>query len=529
MNELNTLDSGVMSILGEVLWHAATSDASIVSVSHEHMHEILRHTQLHLPRTGKEACRFLEVASYAHITGYLLAQEQGWNVTLSDISVETLDLGAKYAQKCGLGTAQVRRVAIDFHDSPFPDGAFDVVYICSALHHTLRWEMVLEELLRVTAPDGIVILQNEPCRRDFCFYKFSTNRLDSRRPVESELERQGILKVIAEPYLGSRPEALFGMIENQKMPLPDILHVLSRRDTIVSLTIDSQSCMSSLDHAILAAPRDVPTLSAMVEMEVSMRLDKARQFFTQTDAALGIRFPTPAEIKEMAARVARRIEALPAPGSMAARVARSILGQQVSSAQKYEIAIADVFGGAVTVIARKSADGSVAACPDDLRYANGILKDVIIGYPPTLSRVLNLAYDLVPDVQTAAPEEIMSHFPIMEWTLGSNVDLRYLVLTAPTASIRLRPLTENGRFVVLLRVYGAPLSDPFRIRLLFNNEEIAGVDVHQPDSFLLCGVLPASKAAPVLTVGVSGLNLEPLATVPPVTVAALRVVCVANA
>ena len=214
---------------------------------------------------------------------------------------------------------------------------------------------------------------------------------------------------------------------------------------------------------------------------------------------------------------------------MAARVARSILGQQVSSAQKYEIAIADIFGGAVTVITRKSADGSVALCPDDLRYANGILKDVVIGYPPTLSRVLNLAYHLVPDVQAAAPEEVMSHFPIMEWTLGSNVDLRYLVLTAPTASIRLRPLTEDGRFVVLLRVYGAPLSNPFRIRLLFNNEEIAGVDVHQPDSFLLCGVLPASKAAPVLAVGVSGLDLEPLATVPPVTVAALRVVCVANA
>ena len=157
----------------------------------------------------------------------IFAQQYDWDITLSDISVQTLALGARQAQMNGLDPDQARRVAIDFHDLPFPDGAFDIVYIASALHHTRRWQMVLKELQRVTAPNGLLILQNEPCRRFFCFYKFPTNRPEKYRPIEVELKQQGIIKTIAEPFPGSCPETLFGMIENQKMPLPEILQILS--------------------------------------------------------------------------------------------------------------------------------------------------------------------------------------------------------------------------------------------------------------------------------------------------------------
>lgn len=541
----NNKGADAINILGEVLWHAATKDATIVPVSHSHMHEILGDAKRCLSVRSKAPVRFLEVAAYAHITGYLLAHSHGWNATLSDISVETLALGAKLAHENGLDTDRVRRVAVDFHDLPFPDGSFDIVYICSALHHTLRWQMVLKELLRVTVPGGILIMQNEPCHREFCFYKFPTNRPNAYRPVEAELERQGILRTIAEPYTGSRPETLFGMIENQMMSLPEILEVLGSQGSIERLLINSQVCMSSLDQAILAArrdPRKLATLSAMVETELLKRLDEAQRVFTEADIALGIRFPAQTEVTELAARVARRIEALPhrvtfaervayrmpALGALAARVARRLRVRAAPGASDYDIAVASIFGGAISAVVRKEDDGLVAPCPDDLRYAGGNRKGVIIGYPSDLASLLELACDLVPDIQIAAHEEIVRHFPEGEWTTGRDGDVRNLALSVPTASIRMRPVNVSGQFAVLLRIYGSPLEEPFRIRLLVDGAELAGFDVHQPESFLLRGELPKGNATAVLNIGVCKLNLAPLKTIPAVRILAVRVVCVAS-
>ena len=241
------LDSTVINALGEVLWHTTTVDESIVRVSREHMRIILKYARRYIQNCKSKSVHFLEVASYAHITGYLLSQKYGWDVTLSDISVQTLDIGACKAKLNGIGIDNVRRVAVDFHDLPFPDDAFDIVYIASALHHTHKWQMVLKELQRVTAPKGLLILQNEPCHRLFCFYRFPTNRPGTYRPIEEELKRQGILNTIAEPYPGSRPEALFGMIENQKMELTEILEILRSGGSIEELNINSSACMSEFD------------------------------------------------------------------------------------------------------------------------------------------------------------------------------------------------------------------------------------------------------------------------------------------
>ncbi len=504
------LGSDALNILGEILWHSATSDASIVQVSRDHMGKVLTHARRYLPHSIKP--RFLEVAAYAHITGYLLTQEHGWRATLSDISVETLALGAHHAEKLGLDTGRVRRVAADFHDLPFPDGAFDIVYISSALHHTLRWETVLEQLLRVTANGGLLILQNEPCRREFCFYKFPTNRPSSFRPVEAELDRLGILKTVAEPFPGSRPESLFGMIENQSMPLSAMLQLMGTHGVFEELDIDSQNCMSPLDHELLDAPRDEATLAARIRRELVKRLASTRTLMDGTDLALGIRLPEDAEIDTLASSVAQSIVTLPLP-----------------SCDAFGSALATIFGGAITAVVRKNAASADCADPELLRYYSGSRKGVSICFPPQLSRVLDLANDLVPDIQTAPMDEIAKHFPADAWVQGSNADLRYLVLSASEGRILLRPLEERGRFALLLRVYAAPAHGPFRLQLRVNGEEIAAVDVHQPDSFLLRGELPTLDEVPALSVAVCGLDRTPLQAIPPVTVAALRVVCVADA
>jgi hypothetical protein len=211
----------------------------------------------------------------------------------------------------------------------------------------------------------------------------------------------------------------------------------------------------------------------------------------------------------MAQSMARRLKTLPAPGS-----------------QQYEIAVAELFGGSITAVMRKSADNIPAKQTDLLRYANGEHMGVIIGYPPTLAKILDLAHDLAPDIQNSEPAEISKCFPSDEWFLHSNAEVRYLVLKTLTGNIILRqPVNEPSRLVVLLRVYGSPTDTPFRMQLSVNQREIAHVDVYQADSFLLRGEIPSGNDTN-LSLHLCHINSAPLPAVPPVTVPAIRVVSI---
>ena|GEM_PF-832321 len=48
-------------------------------------------------------------------------------------------------------------IAGDFYDAGFPDGAFDIVFAKSVLHHFKCPELVFSELARILAPGGIVV------------------------------------------------------------------------------------------------------------------------------------------------------------------------------------------------------------------------------------------------------------------------------------------------------------------------------------------------------------------------------------
>ena len=207
------------------------------------------------------------------------------------------------------------------------------------------------------------------------------------------------------------------------------------------------------------------------------------------------------------------------------RILRRLWAGPAVPAGPYEIAVANIFGAAFAAVVRKAGEGTLAPRPDELRYAAGSRKGVIIGYPPPLARALELAFDLVPDIQIAPLDEIGRHFPAGEWKVGVDGGVRDLALAVSTGSMGLRPVKVPGRLVVLLRLYGAPLDEPFRIQLLAGDEPIAAVEVHQPDSLLLRGELPAGGATSVLKVAVRRLDHTPLEKFPTVRVMALRIVC----
>ena len=209
----------------------------------------------------------------------------------------------------------------------------------------------------------------------------------------------------------------------------------------------------------------------------------------------------------MARGMALKLVALPEPG-----------------AQQYQIALANLFGGALTMVMRKSVGSARADSPGQLLFSNGERNGVVIGFPPRLTKLLDLAHDLTPDIQSAGAAEIAACFPDEEWKSSGNPDLIYLVLVRQAGSILLRKMQiTHGRFLVLVRVYGDPIDTPFIIRLLANQKEIGRVNVYQANSFLLRGDVPASSEIN-LSLQVCNLDNEPLTKIPPVTIPAMRVV-----
>src|ERR1051326_3030876 len=130
--QIGELIESYRHLIGECAWHSLTLDPTLRTVSQSHYKHVVNSLQQHGRVGGHSPIRILEVASYAHTTGYRLQQELDCEVTLFDISAKALQLGQRLAETDGI-TAKPHLVAGDFHSLPFENGSFDLIYISSAL------------------------------------------------------------------------------------------------------------------------------------------------------------------------------------------------------------------------------------------------------------------------------------------------------------------------------------------------------------------------------------------------------------
>jgi SAM-dependent methyltransferase len=83
---------------------------------------------------------------------------EGAEVTLLDLSPLAIELGLRRAQASGV-SRRVKGVAADASKlDMFADAAFDVVFACASLHHTLKYPGAMEELARVMRPGARLVL-----------------------------------------------------------------------------------------------------------------------------------------------------------------------------------------------------------------------------------------------------------------------------------------------------------------------------------------------------------------------------------
>ena len=483
--QLADITEKYQSLIGECAWHSLTVDPTLKTVSDGHYEHIVNSLRDYGRLQGCSANKILEVASYAHTTGYRLQQELDCNVTLFDISAKALQLGRRMAETDGIA-ARPQLVAGDFHALPFEASSFDLVYISSAIHHTWKYETVISELQRVLAPGGLLLLLNEPCHRQCCFYGFRTNRPANFTKFESALNDLGIIRTFAEPYLGSRPETLFGMIENQTIPLRRLLDLLNSNTKIIELVLTPEDCMGELENSWLDnRHKGFDYLSNIIESTLVERRAAAIRHFDQLAEGLQFQLPSPDQLQPFAKRVAQALCSLP----------------PVSDQEAYRTALSEIFGAAAQIVAEKP--------HGPLPRANHTLKDgfeekdgITYAFGDRVRRILLHDSSLLPDIQVANENEIANFFPAGSWQCNTRVTEEGRPITTLTLK------SQPGRFkipacghklLLVLRYYCmAPEHCKVRVKIQHLDRQLYLQQIWQSESRLCVALLPPTDDMVVL-------------------------------
>jgi sterol desaturase/sphingolipid hydroxylase (fatty acid hydroxylase superfamily)/ubiquinone/menaquinone biosynthesis C-methylase UbiE len=486
------VDANLTPLLGEFAWHSVTLDPTIEQVSDAH-YELVAGIFNKYGLECSGATQILEVGAYAHITGYQLHEKFGVHVELFDLSANNLRLGRQTAEQRGLPVDGVDRTAGDFHELPFEDGQFDLVYMSSSLHHTWRWNRVLSEMIRVLAPGGIMFLENEPCRREFCFNKFRTNRQDSFTPFEKKLEDLGIIRTVAEAYLGSRLETSFQMVENQNIPLQELIAAVRSCCSILDLQLQPADCMGWLEHEMVQrAKQPSADVGKWLSDTLSNSVEQARPMWSANDRGLGFSLPTSTEIRSLSTQTARSLKRLPAD----------------NDSPEYIQALSDIFGASVRILAQKHGKKQKAA-QGLLLTTHPEVENVRIAFPQETARLLQPGTLLTPDTQTADPEELEKIFPPSEWRMeGMPNTLRVVVPVVALPHIDL-PSSKAHRILVLLRLYAVYSECPYTVTLENGTRELGRLSIFQTGSVLLSGIVERGEVSTAVRLNLKTKPLGP--------------------
>jgi len=508
------------SLMGETIWHSLSQDPSIRTISEQHLARLKKCLTKRFPE-GVSGLRFLEVASYAHTTGYALAKDMGLQVTLFDISANTLRLGSQIAREDGFDPDTVRKVAGDFHCLPFEAETFDIVYVCSAVHHTRRWEQVIQEMIRVLVPGGVLILDNEPCKRELCFYKFRTNRMDNLSPFETTLMQLGLLRTIAEPHLGSRPETIFGMTENEEIGLEQLIGLIVEVGDLESIEFYPEMCMDNFEYIVSSMiERGEPSLSRYLEKQLLTRLAKVtiKPRLTDNASAVYSLLPTTSEIATLSQKI----------GSLAANIVRgkadiswnpflfpgidekNAMRSGLAALLKNDVLLSRkglytrIFGGGVRLEVRKAGPhvrGTLAEKPS----SNVTYSGVELAFPKNIVEMMDPARSVLPIIQVD-PKETVEELFGADWRLEQQEHFRCLVplVASPGISINSH---GNKSLLVFFRCYVVNDIGPWRLCLKSEEKELCYFDVYRSESIVLAATL--RPGGPLLHLQFESRPLEP--------------------
>ncbi|PWT78998.1 MAG: hypothetical protein C5B58_14435 [Acidobacteria bacterium] len=453
--------------LGELAWHSLHVDNRIVSMSERHAASILQVVDRCRLRTAGRPIRILEVGAYAHYGAHLAASTLGGVSVVHDVSPASLRLGVDGAHAAGI-TLDATLIAGDFHDLPFSTEYFDIVFCASSVHHTFRPRRVLQEMLRVLRCGGALQLENEPIGRALSFYGFRSNRHAEFTPFEAELARRASLFTFSSPFPGSRPEFLFGMIENDRIPLDMVLDTLTSDGEITALQLKPQ--VGEFESRILALPRNLELEESLATLLLT-EVRTVRTALTERDRLLGARLPEEEEVWRLSYQVAPELRRLTSLTS-----------------RETEYQTARLFGAALQATVVKHSGGAPAT---GMLRRQLPMQDRVLNDLPTLPGVrLQLRAQPIPAIESGDLSALANVYAAEDWEpYRAENGLFSMLNLSFRCRIALPSLPSAA--MLLLRFYAVEASEPYHVSLCScDGGKIATVVVARSESLLFRELIP---------------------------------------
>jgi len=492
-----TITEKFHALIGEFAWHSLTTDTTIISESRRHYLQISAAIDKF---SRKPLRRILEVGAYSHITGYMLQQKYQASVTLFDLSVSTLKLGRQVALSQHLDE-NVHLFAGDFHELPFADDFFDVVYIYSALHHTLEFNKVARELQRVLSSGGLLMVMNEPYQRGACFYGFRTNRPGAFTAFEQSLQKQGIIRLIAEPHLGSRDETLFGMVENQRIPLQEMTDVFTESCDIIETSTDYETQIGEVEQSWLEwvanYPGDSVSLAEKISDDLHARISESSNYYDETAKGLGFVLPSREEIEDFGGYVAKRLQEL---------MLLPVGSPQFSQSRS------ELFGGSASFICHKTKPWTHSKSVAGTTINDTIFPEidgVRLSFPDEINQLLSPTRSIIPFIAKEHIEKLYEYFPDSCWQINLQENGFYsIALTATSGEVRFPPLSSPCLLLLRINFVCSGLPTPVVLQINGCMDYSYSHSAYQEEAILVRTVLEKNSGRGRLNITATTQNQE---------------------
>lgn len=454
--------------IGETVWHAFTGDELIDKKSNQFYSNI---EKILASKFGNESFKVLELAPSKNYIGCLIAENFNADVTIMDLSKQALIDGKLIADKKGFKSG-IKRVACDFHNLPFQAETFDFVYMAGAIHHSKVPEKILEEIARVLKPGGFFNSINEPCKRAFSLYAFSSNR-GVLPEFENILLQEGVLGVFSYPVNGSRPEDLFGIVENWSISIDDF-HSSQKKYLDVVDEEYEWGPLSEFESNVLESRKlsQSEIKDIVFEKIIDVR-KKALPHLGDKEKLMGFYFPGDAEISALVDEIVPLLK-------------NSDLDP---ASNNYDRSVTNLFGGRIKNLLYKRNN---TIMPDKAVQEMHTENDISVAPLIYQGATLDLTGCLLPTIQnTEERDDVEMLFSKSDWDVITEADgvVTSCINMKPDPVIRLND-TYND-VVLCVRYYAIETDEPYTVEIYSDGNKIDSQEICRSET--RCAIIPLTE------------------------------------
>ena len=251
------------------------------------------------------------------------------------------------------------------------------------------------------------------------------------------------MQTISSPFFGSRPEQLFGMVENDRIPVGLYLDRFAHWGRTESLTLQPQRF--DLDKAITRLSGPASRLEPQIFQQLSAAIEPMRRELAEVDRLLGFSLPFTTQIH-----------------ALSRHAAYALAARERADESRW---MADFCGAALKAVIRKH--GSAGHKPPSLFSREMIQQGLVWRDHPSHDPALRgLGEALLPDVfRVTSHDQLLPWFPPEDWALfNEQQGVHTMVNHGTRGRVNVGDGLTDTAAIMVARYYAAIGDAPYRVQ-----------------------------------------------------------------